>query len=120
LSPVHQSVMLSSPDSFKIVSKLGAFPIPVEAVPMAASIVSCALKELGFIPTSKLNTDGSTYITRQANYFFDRTGMTIADPYQVMAELDSVVGLVEHGIFLDMVNYAIIGDETRAVEYSDP
>jgi ribose 5-phosphate isomerase A len=32
------------------------------------------------------------------------------------AELDSIVGLVEHGIFLDMVNYAVIGNETGAVE----
>jgi ribose 5-phosphate isomerase A len=32
------------------------------------------------------------------------------------AELASIIGLVEHEIFLDMVNYAIIGDETRAVE----
>ena len=58
-------------DSFKVVPKLGAFPLPVEVVPMAASIVSCALKELGFIPTLRLNTDGGTYVTRQANYLFD-------------------------------------------------
>ena len=108
--------MLSSPDSFKIVSKLGAFPIPVEAVPMAASIVSCALKELGFIPELRLNADGSTYVTIHANYLFDCRGLTIEDPYQMKAELDSIVGLVEHGIFLDMVNYAVIGNETGAVE----
>ncbi|WP_158790439.1 ribose-5-phosphate isomerase RpiA [Granulicella sp. L60] len=103
-------------DSFKVVPKLGAFPLPVEVFPMAASIVSCALKELGFIPELRLNADGSTYVTIHANYLFDCRGLTIEDPYQMKAELDSIVGLVEHGIFLDMVNYAVIGGETGAIE----
>ncbi|MBB5063039.1 ribose-5-phosphate isomerase RpiA [Granulicella mallensis] len=103
-------------DSSKVVSKLGGVPIPVEVIPMAVSLVSCALEELGFAVKPRECPDGSSYLTDQRNYVLDCTGVAIDDPYQMMTEINAIVGVVEHGIFLDMVNFAIIADEDGVVE----
>jgi ribose 5-phosphate isomerase A len=103
-------------DSSKVVNKLGKVPLPVEVIPMAAPLVSCALGELGFTTRLRHHADGSTYITDQRNYLLDCTDVTIEDPYQMKAEIDAIVGVVEHGIFLDMVNFALIASESEVIE----
>lgn len=103
-------------DSSKVVNKLGKFPLPVEVIPMATSLVTCALAELGFTTRLRQKPDGSVYVTDQRNYLLDCTGVMIEDPYQMIAEINSIVGVVEHGIFLDMVSFAIIASENEVIE----
>jgi ribose 5-phosphate isomerase A len=103
-------------DSSKVVNKLGKFPLPVEVIPMAASLVSCALRELGFATKLRHRRDGSIYVTDQRNHLLDCTGVTIEDPYQMISEINAIVGVVEHGIFLDMVNFALIASEDSLIE----
>jgi ribose 5-phosphate isomerase A len=103
-------------DSSKVVNKLGKFPLPVEVIPMAASLVSCALEELGFTTKLRHRPDGSIYVTDQQNHLLDCTGVTIEDPYQMVSEINAIVGVVEHGIFLDMVNFALIASEDGLIE----
>jgi ribose 5-phosphate isomerase A len=103
-------------DSSKVVNKLGKFPLPVEVIPMATSLVSCALRELGFTPKLRHRRDGSIYVTDQRNHLLDCTGVRIEDPYQMMSEINAIVGVVEHGIFLDMVNFALIASEDGLIE----
>jgi ribose 5-phosphate isomerase A len=103
-------------DASKRVEQLGKFPLPVEVIPMAEPLVSCALQELGFAPKIRLQKDGSLYITDEGNLILDCPGLLIEDPHTIAAEIDSIVGVVEHGLFLDMADMALIADEHQVIE----
>ena len=102
-------------DESKEVEKLGRFPLPVEVIPMAAPLVTEALRDIGFTPTTRIR-DGKPYITDEGNLILDCSGMLIEDPGAMAAKLDSIVGVVEHGLFLGMANLAIIAGEREIIE----
>ena len=104
-------------DESKIAEVLGSFPLPVEVIPMAVPLVGPALRKLGFLTAEvRRNHDGSNYITDQGNLLLDCSGMQISDPERIAAELDRVVGVVEHGLFLGMANLAIIAAKNEIIE----
>lgn len=104
-------------DQSKVVDILGAFPLPVEVIPMAAPLVSRALRELGF-PEVKVrtNADGSQYITDEGNLLLECSGMRMKNPEKIAEQIDSIIGVVEHGLFLNMAGLAFIATETGVVE----
>lgn len=103
-------------DGSKQVEKLGKFPLPVEVIQMAEPLVSRELRELGFTPKVRADKDGSRYITDEGNLILDCSGVLIEDPAAMAAKLDSIVGVVEHGLFLGMANLALIAEEGGIVE----
>ncbi|QNI37188.1 ribose-5-phosphate isomerase RpiA [Edaphobacter albus] len=103
-------------DGSKQVEKLGKFPLPVEVIPMAEPLVNEALRKLGFTPKVRVNPDGSQYITDEGNLILDCSGVLMDDPTVIGAKLDSIVGVVEHGLFLGMANLALIAEEGGVVE----
>jgi ribose 5-phosphate isomerase A len=105
-------------DVSKQVDKLGRFPLPVEVIPMAASLVSDSLKKLGFTPTIRTNPDGSRYVTDEGNLILDCSGLLMDHPEDIAAKLDAIVGVVEHGLFLGMANLALIADDHQVIERS--
>lgn len=105
-------------DESKQVEKLGRFPLPVEVIPMAAPLVSDSLRALGFTPTIRVNRDGTRYITDEGNLILDCSGLLIDDPDKMAAKLDSIVGVVEHGLFLRMATLALIGGQHQVIERS--
>jgi ribose 5-phosphate isomerase A len=90
--------------------------LPVEVIPMAAPLVKRSLQQLGFQVALRLDNNGARYITDQGNLLFDCSGTEIDDPQKLATILDSIVGLVEHGLFLNMANLAIIAREDDVVE----
>jgi ribose 5-phosphate isomerase A len=106
-------------DGSKVVEKLGRFPLPVEVIRMAEPLVNQALQDLGFTPKVRTNKDGSEYITDEGNLILDCSGMLLEDPEMMAAELDSIVGVVEHGLFLGMANKALIADAGGVVERTE-
>jgi ribose 5-phosphate isomerase A len=113
-SATEQFVIIA--DASKVVNKLGRFPLPVEVIPMAAPLVKRSLQQLGFQVALRLDNNGARYITDQGNLLFDCSGTEIDDPQKLATILDSIVGLVEHGLFLNMANLAIIAREDDVVE----
>ena len=105
-------------DESKQVEKLGRFPLPVEVIPMAAPLVGDSLRELGFTPTIRVNRDGTRYITDEGNLILDCSGLLLEDPEGIAAKIDTIVGVVEHGLFLNMTNLALIASEQQAIERS--
>ena len=105
-------------DESKQVEKLGRFPLPVEVIPMAAPLVDDSLRELGFTPTIRLNRDGTRYITDEGNLILDCSGLLLEDPEGIAAKIDTIVGVVEHGLFLNMANLALIAGEQQVIERS--
>jgi ribose 5-phosphate isomerase A len=103
-------------DESKQVEKLGRFPLPVEVIPMAAPLVGGALRDLGFTPTIRLNRDGTRYITDEGNLIFDCSGRLMENPDAIAAQLDSITGVVEHGLFLGMAALALIASRDRVIE----
>jgi ribose 5-phosphate isomerase A len=86
-------------DEHKIVERLGRFPLPVEVIPFSASPVG---------------HDGSPYITDEGNFIFDCHYGEIADPPAVANTIKSMVGVVEHGLFLGLASLAVIAGPNGA------
>jgi ribose 5-phosphate isomerase A len=104
-------------DSSKLVPMLGKFPLPVEIIRMALPLVEPKLAALGFTPKLRPATAGSgPYLTDEGNYIVDCWSTGIADPETTAAEIRSIVGVVEHGLFLGMASIALVGGEDGVKE----
>lgn len=103
-------------DSRKCVRRLGAFPLPVEVIPMASPLVSKKLSDLDLHPSVRRLQDGSEYITDEGNLILDCKCGAIAHPEELAASIRAIVGVVEHGLFLNMANRAIIASDREIFE----
>ncbi|HJZ63492.1 MAG TPA: ribose-5-phosphate isomerase RpiA [Candidatus Acidoferrum sp.] len=103
-------------DELKQVERLGRFPLPVEVIPMATPLVKDSIKQLGFTPNVRVDQAGKTYITDEGNFILDCSGLLIEDPEALARKLDSIVGVVEHGLFLRMATLAIIAGQNEVIE----
>ena len=81
-------------DESKMVDVLGAFPLPVEVIPMARSHVGRQIVKLGGDPVYR---EGC--ITDNGNIIIDVHNMSIVDPRKLEAALNQVVGVVTNGLF---------------------
>lgn len=105
-------------DESKVVERLGQFPLPVEVIQMAEPLVSAELREMGFTPKVRMTPAGWRYVTDEGNLILDCSGVLMDDPGAVAARLDSMVGVVEHGLFLGMADLALISGEGGISERS--
>ena len=105
-------------DSTKLVKMLGKFPLPVEVIQMALPLVEPKLAALGFTPKLRQAKDGSEpFVTDEGNYILDCWSRGIAEPESTAAEIRSIVGVVEHGLFLGMATLALVAGEDGVMEY---
>ena len=81
-------------DETKKVECLGAFPLPIEVVPMACELVTGVVAGLGGTVVAR---EGFT--TDNGNIIIDIHGLTITDPLGLEDELNSIPGVVTNGIF---------------------
>jgi ribose 5-phosphate isomerase A len=97
-------------DATKQVAQLGKVaPLPVEAVPFAATPVSRRLEALGAIVRLRLSGD-NVFLTENCNVILDCFfAGGIADPADLDMRIRNIVGVVEIGLFLNMAKQAIIG-----------
>ena len=98
-------------DSSKIVEHLGKFPLPIEVIPMAAPLVATKLRAMGIRPQIRPATSGGDYITDEGNLILDCACGEIEDPQSLAASIRAIVGVVEHGLFLNMADLAIVSSE---------
>ena len=98
-------------DKSKMVDDLGAFPLPVEVVPYGSRQLVHLFEEKGYHPTLRLNAAGETLITDGGHHIIDLHLEKITDPEALGSYLDNLVGVVEHGLFLNMVSMVIVGYE---------
>ncbi len=97
-------------DESKIVKRLGStFSVPVEVVPFGWQATERKLKALGANPELRPGTDGKPYVTDGGHYILDCAFGPMKDPKRVARELDSVVGVVEHGLFLGFAQQVFVG-----------
>jgi len=96
-------------DASKRVETLGAFALPVEVIPFAAAFVGDKIAGLGCVPVVRLNKDGSEFRSDENNVILDCPFGQIEDPETLAAELSLIPGVVEHGLFLGMIDEMIFG-----------
>jgi ribose 5-phosphate isomerase A len=105
-------------DSTKKVSHLGKFPLPVEVIQLALPLVETRLTAMGLNPKLRQAKDGSgPRITDEGNFILDCLCDPLPDNAKLAAELDTIVGVVEHGLFLGMASVALIAGDQGVEEY---
>ena len=93
------------------------FRLPVEVVRFAWRDTRRRLS--AFLPESELrgNEGGSEpFVTDEGHYILDAPIPPDADPATLAVALKTVPGVVEHGLFLDMAELALLGKEDGSVE----
>jgi len=81
-------------DETKKVDVLGAFPLPIEVIPMARELVVSEVREIEGDPVLR---EGFT--TDNGNVIIDVHGLRITDPRGLEDHLNSIPGVVTNGIF---------------------
>jgi len=105
-------------DWTKEVAVLGKFPLPVEVIKMALPLVEPRLAALGLNPKLRQAKGGTgLYLTDEGNYILDCACGKIEEPEVLAAEIRSIVGVVEHGLFLGMATLALFAGEDGVTEY---
>jgi len=96
-------------DSSKVVPVLGKFPLPVEVISFARTVVENKIVSLGAAPKLRTKTDGSPYLTDNGNQILDCSFGKIADPAALALILSDTPGIVEHGLFIGLAKLALVG-----------
>ena len=81
-------------DDSKLVDVLGRFPLPIEVIPMARSLVARALVKLNGEPVLR---EGFT--TDNGNIILDVHNLKILNPVELEEKLDHLAGVVTNGLF---------------------
>jgi ribose 5-phosphate isomerase A len=85
-------------DASKWVPVLGAFPLPVEVIPMAARHIARRFEALGATARLRLK-DGVPLVTDNGQHILDVTGLQIADPPRFESMVNDWPGVVTVGVF---------------------
>ena len=85
-------------DESKLVQTLGAFPLPVEVIPMATARLVRQFAALGGQARVRLK-DGQPLVTDNGQHILDVTGLCISDPLAFESEVNQWPGVVTVGVF---------------------
>ncbi len=81
-------------DESKRVDLLGEFPLPVEVIPMARSLVARKLVKLGGQPVFRQG-----FVTDNGGEILDVHHLKITDPVSLEQEINAIPGVISHGLF---------------------
>ena len=96
-------------DASKRVNTLGAFPLPVEVIPMAAQRVIRQFARLGGMAQVR-EKDGAALVTDNGQHIIDVTGLRITDPLGFESEVNQWPGVVTVGVFAHQrANVCLLG-----------
>ena len=103
-------------ESSKQVAHLGRFPLPVEVIPFAESVIKNRIEALGAQVSLRRYAYDNPYVTDEGHHILDCNFGTIADPPALAEKLRSIPGVVEHGLFIGMAEMALVGSDGRAIQ----
>ncbi len=99
-------------DDSKLVGMLGAFPLPIEVVPMAQEFVARRLLKMRGNP---LWREG--FVTDNGNHILDVEDLQVSNPIEMEARINRIPGVVTVGIFADRpADILLIADDTGVRE----
>ncbi|MCM2129330.1 ribose-5-phosphate isomerase RpiA [Larsenimonas rhizosphaerae] len=101
-------------DGSKHVDRLGGFPLPIEVIPMARSYVAREIVKLGGDPVYREGV-----VTDNGNQIIDIFNFMIDDPLDMEVRINSLVGVVTHGIFaVRGADILLLGREDGVARYT--
>ncbi|WP_025689871.1 ribose-5-phosphate isomerase RpiA, partial [Paenibacillus zanthoxyli] len=107
--------MIVIADESKVVRTLGKFPLPVEIVPFAWEWTVADLAKLGCVP--ELRQGGADlYKSDNGNYIADCRFEIITSAPELALALQSIPGVVEHGLFIGIADMAIVGKSDGSLQ----
>jgi ribose 5-phosphate isomerase A len=103
-------------DAAKVVKTLGRFALPIEVVAFGhkttANRIADVLADHDIAMPARLRTaERGVVRTDGGNVIYDAACGAIHDPARLASDLKLITGVVEHGLFLDLADLAIIGDD---------
>ena len=100
-------------DASKQVKRLGAFPLPVEVIPMARSYVARKLVALGGQPEYR-----EGFVTDNGNIILDVHNLDITNPIELETTLNNIVGIVTNGLFAKRpADVVLVGENGTVNQY---
>lgn len=90
-------------DESKVVEQLGSYPLPVEVIPMARSLVGRALVDLGGQPVWRQDVE-----TDNGNWILDVHGLAISDPLALEKAINDIPGVVCNGLFALQAAHSVV------------
>ena len=93
-------------DETKLVKHLGKFPLPVEVVPFALTVVDRKLQQLG-CQTVLRKKNNEVYITDNQNYILDCHFDEIDDTDSLHQTINAITGVVDNGLFIQRASMVI-------------
>lgn len=112
-----EQVVLVADDS-KLVPRLACNrPVPVEVVRFGWRHTAAALARLGCEPARRMR-DGAPFVSDEGHYILDCRFPPLDDPAAVAARIKTLVGVVEHGLFVGLVHRVVVAsaDGLRIIE----
>jgi ribose 5-phosphate isomerase A len=95
-------------DASKLVATLGAFPLPVEVIPMARALVARRLSAIGGRPVLRAGC-----VTDNGNHILDVHDLSITDPVALESAVNQIPGVVTVGLFARRcADVLLLGSET--------
>ena len=99
-------------DESKISNALGEkWHVPIEVVKMAMEVETNYLQSLGAKVILRKTDDGQPFITDEGNYILDANFGVIRKPKKLARKLEKRAGIVEHGLFIGMVDQVIMASD---------
>lgn len=113
------SRMIVIADETKVVETLGAFKLPIEVNPFGMIATRIAIERmasrLGLSGAIEVrNSGGGNFKTDGGHYILDASFGRIPDAEALAFSLNSIPGVVEHGLFINMASIAIIAGPAGA------
>lgn len=103
-------------DATKQVERLGRFPLPVEVIRFAQTLVAKRIAALGADVRFRTNPDGQPFVTDENNHILDCRFGEIRDPDELSRQLSDIPGVVEHGLFIGMASVVLFARGSEIVE----
>lgn len=106
-------------DQSKLVDVLGRFPLPIEVIPMAQSLVARKLVAMGGVPTLRSGKDQKDFITDNGNIILDVRNLNMIDPVALETQINQIPGVVAVGLFaLRPADVLLLGTDTTVKSLS--
>lgn len=103
-------------DESKLVDRLGAaFPLPVEVMVFGWRQCLRAVQALSCEPELRLDSGGQPFLTDNGNYVLDCKFDSIEDPAWLHDALNSIAGIVDNGLFVNLAGRILVGDRDGGV-----
>jgi ribose 5-phosphate isomerase A len=103
-------------DASKQVAVLGRFPLPVEVIPFAESLLTRNITALGATVTLRKAGGDVPYKTDEGHHILDCHFGQIADPSALACTLSEMPGVVEHGLFINMASAVLLAKGSDVIE----